>query len=53
VSVSEDELERILSYDKYNVFFEMREGKVIHYGIYNNTFGGIKYQKEKKADSEK
>jgi hypothetical protein len=50
VSISEEELERILSYDKYNVFFVLKENRVISYGIYNKTLGPFKYRKEKKAD---
>ena len=53
VSISEDELERILSYDKYNTFFQIRENKVIRYGVYNKTFGPVKYPKEKTSAPEK
>jgi len=53
VSISEDELMRILSYDRYNVFFVLKENAVCNYGIYTNTFGPVKFSKEKKPDLKK
>lgn len=50
VSISEDELERALSYDKYNLTFRFKENKVCYYGIYNNTLGPVRFKKEKKVD---
>ena len=53
VSISEDELVRILSYDRYHVFFLLKENTVCNYGIYNSTFGKVKFEKEKKTDLKK
>jgi len=40
-SRSEDDLQRILSFDEYNVFFYLIENEVVVYGIYNPRFGPI------------
>ncbi len=53
VSISEDELSRILSYDRYNIFFGLEENKVFSFGIYNKSLGPFKFKNEKKADLKK
>jgi len=53
VSMSEDELQRTLSYDKYNLTFGFKEAKVYLYGIYNPAFGPVKFPKEKNVTSKK
>ena len=50
MSISEDELSRILSYDRYNIFFGLEENKVFSFGIYNKSLGPFKFKNEKKAD---
>ena len=47
VSISDDELTRIVNYEKLNSYFELRENKVGEYGIINPKFGPAKYVKEK------
>jgi hypothetical protein len=47
VSISEDELTRIVNYEKFNSYFELKENKVNEYGIINRKFGPAKYLKEK------
>lgn len=41
ISRSTDELTRIFSYEKYNVFFMLEQGRVCLFGIYNPSFGPI------------
>ncbi len=48
VSRSEDELERILSFENYNVFFWLEQNKVISYGMYNPRFGPVEFRKKKR-----
>lgn len=48
ISRSEDGRKRILSFDKYNVFFYLQENKVSAYGIYDPRPGPIRFVKEKK-----
>ena len=47
VSVSKDDLTRVLSFKKYGVFFTLGQNQVVWYGIYNPTFGPIKLKEEK------
>jgi len=42
ISRSHDDLARVFSYEKYNVFFAFEKGRVILFGIYNPVFGPIK-----------
>jgi hypothetical protein len=42
VSISEDQLQRMLSFEKYNVFFQFRENRVTMFGIYNKEYGDMK-----------
>ncbi|MBI2999219.1 MAG: hypothetical protein HYY46_12365 [Deltaproteobacteria bacterium] len=51
VTISEDDLERTISFTKYNAFFTLRENHVTAYGIFNPAFGPIKYGSEKKIGS--
>ncbi|MFH2134518.1 MAG: hypothetical protein ABII81_04975 [Pseudomonadota bacterium] len=46
VSTSENGLGRLLSFEKYKVFFDFEQGKVRTYGIYNPTTGPMKFSKE-------
>ena len=47
ISISEDELERIASYEKINSYFVLRENKVEGYGIINPKFGPARHTKER------
>jgi hypothetical protein len=49
VHTSSDSLRQVLSYDKYNVFFELEKHRVIAYGIYHRTFGPMQFDEEKKS----
>ncbi|EJM94758.1 hypothetical protein [Pseudomonas sp. GM67] len=51
-SQSYDELNRIISYDKLNVFFSFREGSVYAYGIYQPKFGPLKFQSKFQRESD-
>jgi hypothetical protein len=46
ISYSKDGVARIVSFKKYNVFFELHEGSVIKMGIYNPSFGDIRFKEE-------
>jgi len=46
ISVSEDGLSRIYSFDKYHVFFTLKKNKVADYGVYNPEIGYIRFDKE-------
>lgn len=46
ISYSKDGLARIVSFKKYNVFFELQAGSVIKMGIYNPSFGDIRFKEE-------
>ena len=48
VSISKDQLERILSFEKYNVFFQFRENLVNAFGIYNKEYGDLKFKNKSK-----
>jgi hypothetical protein len=45
-SVTEDELTRMLSYEKLNVFFSFKASKLEAYGIYNPANGPMKFSVE-------
>ena len=45
---SEDELTRLLSFEKYKVFFMVEQNEVIAYGMYNPRFGPLKIGQWKK-----
>lgn len=47
ISLSEDDLERIVSFNKYQVFFSVRENKVDDFGIFNPEFGPMVFKNEK------
>lgn len=47
IAHSADELERIISYEQYNVSFILKGNKVIAYGLYNPTYGPIDFNKNK------
>jgi hypothetical protein len=46
ISYSSDQLERMLTYEKYNVFARFRENNLIAYGIYNPELGTPKFRDE-------
>ncbi len=48
VSRSEDKLQRILSFEKYNVFFWLEQNRVIYYGMYNPRYGPVEFGKKKR-----
>lgn len=43
VSISEDDLTRIVNYETLNTYYELSENKVREYGIINPKFGPAKY----------
>jgi hypothetical protein len=45
-SASKDGLRRLLSFEKYRVFFELERGQVQNYGIFNPTQGPLKFIEE-------
>ncbi len=45
-STSSDGLSRLLSFEKYQVFFEFERGKVRTYGIFDKSKGPMKFSKE-------
>ncbi len=49
VSISDDDLTRTVSYDKYNVFFALAANKVVALGVYDSSQGPVRYIKEKKS----
>jgi len=49
ISASADGLNRLLSFEKYNVAFEFEQGKVKSYGIFDPTTGPLEFSKEVKA----
>ncbi|MDP2754911.1 MAG: hypothetical protein Q8P40_11060 [Nitrospirota bacterium] len=53
ISTSEDELGKTLSYDRYNIAFELKENKVIAYGVYNGALGQLTYIKGLKSEVKK
>ena len=48
ISISKDELQRMLSFEKYNVVFEFQKNRVNAYGIHNFKYGNYKFKNEKK-----
>jgi len=46
VSISADGLNRLLSFEKYQTFYEFTQGKVRSYGIYSPARGPMKFTKE-------
>jgi hypothetical protein len=51
ISTSTDGLKRLLSFEKYQAFFEFSQGKVLSYGIYAPSTGPIKFHNEVNAAS--
>jgi hypothetical protein len=47
VSIAEDDLERILSFERFNVVFGFARNKVYVYGIYDPKFGPVRLKKDK------
>ena len=43
---STDELDRMFSYDKLNVFFSFKKGRAIAYGMYQPADGPMKFRDE-------
>ncbi len=52
-SSSGDDLVRILSFKKYNLFFVLEKNAVIYYGVYNPIFGEMKVSDEKDPSNTK
>ena len=48
ISISRDELQRMLSFEKYNVIFEFRKNRVNAFGIHNFKYGNYEFKNEKK-----
>jgi hypothetical protein len=53
VSTSNDGLMRLLSFSKTNQFFQLAEGKVIGFGIYDPSTGPIKFSEEQREKTDK
>jgi hypothetical protein len=53
VSVSSDQLGRIASFEKWNLVFDLKENKVIAFGIYNPKLGPLIFSKEVGDESSK
>ena len=51
VSISENQLDRMFSYDRYNAFFSFSQGKLVAYGIYQPNTGPMAFRKELAASS--
>jgi hypothetical protein len=47
ISMSKDDLARVLSFKKYGVFFVLNKNKISDYGIYNPTLGPIEFGEAK------
>lgn len=50
-SVSEDQFDRMFSYEKYNSFFSFSRGKLVAYGIYQPKGGPMAFRNEAAASS--
>jgi len=48
ISISENKLERIYSFSKYKLFFELKKNCVYAFGIYDPQFGPQEFKKAKK-----
>lgn len=46
-STSSDDLSRLLSYNKYNVFFTFEQAEVVAYGIFDSQGEPVKFKEEK------
>lgn len=46
LSVSQDKLERLASFEKYNVFFTFRENQIFEFGIFNKEYGDFKFKED-------
>lgn len=51
ISISKDQLKRLLSFSKYNVFFAFRKQRVYRLGIYNPVYGEIEFKEESNEES--
>lgn len=51
VSISENKLERMFSYEKFNVFFSFSQGRLVAYGIYQPTSGPMLLRSEAAASA--
>jgi hypothetical protein len=47
VSISEDDLMRMLSFERFNLVFALRENRVVAYGMYDPKFGAMQYAKKR------
>ncbi|KRB14564.1 hypothetical protein [Rhizobacter sp. Root16D2] len=51
-AASQDGLERLLSYEKYQTFFRVERGRVVTYGVYDPKHGPMDYPTERAAPSQ-
>jgi hypothetical protein len=51
ISISESQLDRMFSYEKYNTFFSFSQGKLVAYGIYQPKSGPMAFRTEAAASS--
>lgn len=51
IGKSADDLDRIFSYDKLNVFFSFKQGRVIAYGLYQPADGPMRFRNESAASA--
>ncbi len=50
-STSSDGLRRLLSFEKYNVFYEFEQGRVKTFGVFDPSMGPMKFSNEAEAAS--
>lgn len=53
VDVSDDELRRLQSYEKFNVFFYLRENKVYAFGMYDPASGPMQFEHKETSGAKK
>jgi hypothetical protein len=49
--MSDDDLHRLISYAKYNVYFELAQNQVREMGLFNPQFDPPRFENEKSAGS--
>jgi hypothetical protein len=46
ISISENQLDRMISYENYNTFFSFNRGKIVAYGMYQPKSGPMAFRSE-------
>jgi hypothetical protein len=52
-SISEDGLERMISYPKFNTFYSFAQAQVVDFGVYDPATGPMEYTKKQTAEDAK